>query len=63
MATRFNDWVTTRIHEFGFTEGQDFSTFTENPVKGRPSKEYALTLDMAKELSMVERTEKGKSSV
>lgn len=62
VATRFNDWVTTRIADFGFVENQDFTTFTENPVKGRPSKEYALTIDMAKELSMVERNEKGKQA-
>lgn len=62
VATRFNDWITARIHDFGFVENQDFVTFTENPVKGRPSKEYALSLDMAKELSMVERNEKGKQA-
>lgn len=39
----------------------------ENPKNpknkgGRPTKEYFLTLDMAKELSMVERNEKGKQA-
>ncbi|MFC4624233.1 antA/AntB antirepressor family protein [Daeguia caeni] len=62
VSTRFNDWITARIRDFGFAENQDFVTFTENPVKGRPSKEYALSLDMAKELSMVERNEKGKQA-
>ncbi len=37
-------------------------TFTENLVSGGKRKEYALTLDMAKELSMVERNEKGKQA-
>ena len=37
-------------------------TFTENAVKGRPTIEYAITLEMAKELSMVERNEKGKQA-
>lgn len=62
VSTRFNDWIVSRINDFGFVEDQDFTTFTENPVKGRPAKEYALSLDMAKELSMVERNEKGKQA-
>lgn len=62
VATRFNDWISARIKEYQFVENQDFATFTENPVKGRPAKEYAITLDMAKELSMVERNAKGKEA-
>lgn len=62
VSSRFNDWITNRISDFNFAENQDFVTFTENLVKGRPAKEYALTLDMAKELSMVERNEKGKQA-
>lgn len=46
--------------KYANSELQDFVTFTENSVKGRPAKEYALTLDMAKELSMVERNDKGR---
>ncbi len=34
----------------------------KNPKGGRPTKDYYLTLDMAKELSMVERTPKGKEA-
>ena len=65
VQTRFNDWIAARINEYGFIENQDFVSFTENPVKiqrGRPSKEYHITLDMAKELAMVERNEKGKQA-
>ena len=61
VATRFNDWISTRIKEYDFIDNQDFVCFTENSVKpkgGRPSQEYYITLDMAKELSMVERNEK-----
>ena len=39
--------------------------FTENLVKigrGRPSTEYHITLDMAKELAMVERNEQGRAA-
>ena len=65
VRTRFNDWIAARINEYGFVENQDFVSFTENAVKmqkGRPSKEYQISLDMAKELAMVERNEKGKQA-
>lgn len=60
VVTRFNDWITARIEEFEFSEGVDFVSFTENLVSGGKRKEYAITLDMGKELGMVERTPKGK---
>ena len=65
ISTRFNDWISTRIKEYDFIDNQDFVCFTENSVKpkgGRPSQEYYITLDMAKELSMVERNEKGRQA-
>jgi len=65
VESRFNDWIAIRISEYDFVENQDFISFTENSVKpqgGRPSKEYHITLDMAKELSMVERNAKGKQA-
>jgi anti-repressor protein len=46
-------------------EGEDFEVFAktgENPQGGRPAKEYVISLDMAKELAMVERNEKGKQA-
>lgn len=65
VGKHFGTWITDRIEQFGFVENQDFVVLPEigkNPSGGRPSKEYALTLDMAKELSMVERNEKGKQA-
>lgn len=63
VKARFNDWVARRIAEYGFAEGQDFySELSKTPNGGRSSKEYHLSLDMAKELSMVERNEKGKQA-
>ena len=60
VKSRFNDWINNRIEEYEFIENQDFVTFTKNLVKGRPSIEYHISLDMAKELSMVERNAQGK---
>jgi len=62
VGTAFKDWIARRIEDFGFLEGQDFSSFLSESTGGRPSKDYLLSLDMAKELSMVERTDKGKQA-
>lgn len=59
----FAAWITGRIEEYKFNENKDFIVFTEmgkNPLGGRPSKEYRLSLDMGKELAMVENNEEGR---
>ncbi len=58
----FAHWIKDCISQFGFVENQDFSTFWENSQKGRPRKEYVVTISMAKELCMVERNAKGKEA-
>lgn len=61
----FSNWIKARIQKYGFVENQDFEvfhSFMENPNGGRPLTEYALTIDCAKELSMVEGNEKGKEA-
>jgi len=61
----FGAWINERIEAYEFQEHRDFEVFSEsgnNPQGGRPAKEYLLTLDMAKELAMVERNEKGKQA-
>ncbi len=60
---KFSAWIKQRIEQYGFEEGQDFQRFSvipEKPRGGRPSSEYHLALDMAKELSMVENNEQGR---
>ena len=62
---QFADWISERIQKYGFVENQDFVIFSQNcekPKGGRPAKEFALTLDMAKELAMVENNNKGKQA-
>jgi len=59
----FSTWIKDRIFQYNFIENQDFVVFPGIGEKGgRPSIEYHLTIDMAKELSMVERNEKGKQA-
>ena len=56
----FANWIKNRIEKYGFTENQDFLTvLSKTPNGGRPSQEYFITLDMAKQLAMVENNEKG----
>jgi phage anti-repressor protein/phage antirepressor YoqD-like protein len=66
----FSNWVKDRIDAFGFVEGQDFviveglisPNLATSKSRARTTKEYYLSIDMAKELSMVERNEKGKQA-
>lgn len=61
-ATDFNHWIARRIEEYGFEEGKDFWSFLAESTGGRPPKEYTISLNMAKELAMVERNAKGKQA-
>ncbi|EDZ9929764.1 phage antirepressor Ant [Salmonella enterica] len=63
VGKRFASWITERLTEYKFVENQDYISFSQNrekPQGGRPTKDYHLTLDTAKELAMVERNEKGR---
>ena len=62
VSTAFKDWVSRRIKDYDFIENLDFCSFLSESSGGRPSKEYYITLDMAKELAMVERNDKGKQA-
>ena len=62
VGTAFKDWIARRIDTYDFLEGQDFCSFLSESIGGRPAREYALSLAMAKELAMVERGEKGKQA-
>ncbi|WP_208434528.1 antA/AntB antirepressor family protein [Bartonella taylorii] len=64
IGKRFATWITNRINQYEFEEGKDFILTLPKIGKRKNviSKEYHLTLDMAKELSMVERNEKGRQA-
>lgn len=62
VATPFRDWVSRRIETYGFLEGEDFHAELRGSPGGRPSREYAISLGMAKELAMVERGDKGRQA-
>lgn len=59
----FSTWIKGRIEQYGFIQGIDFiqyHNFVESNSRARI--DYIISLDMAKELSMVERNEKGKQA-
>lgn len=64
IDTRYNDWF-LRMCEYGFAEKVDYQEVLlkneQNPSGGRPAKNHMLTLSMAKELCMIQRTEMGRT--
>lgn len=64
----FSNWMKGRIEQYGFVENQDFvcspilASKERSGRGGSNRKEYAISLDMAKELAMVERNDKGKQA-
>ena len=56
---QFTDWIKQRISQYGFIENEDFSISQICEKGGRPRTDYIITVDMAKQLSMVENNEKG----
>jgi anti-repressor protein len=59
VATRYNDWF-ARIRLLGFVEGKDFYANSCNNTGGRPSIDHEITIAMAKELCMLQRSAAGR---
>ena len=71
-GARFNDWIRRRILEYDFIKNEDFlllkNEYLQNQALTKKQKQalnfrldYFLTLDMAKELAMLENNETGRS--
>lgn len=60
---RYYDWINYRIKEYGFKESEDFFMLkkVQHIGPGKPSNTFYLTLDMAKELAMLEKNETGRA--
>lgn len=61
----FPYWMKTRIEQYGFVENIDFEAqnkiiHCENGIGSSRKTEYMLSIEMAKELCMLERNEKGR---
>lgn len=62
IKTAYKDWF-PRMCEYGFTEGTDYCSFLSDRSDGKagkPKTDHQLTLEMAKEICMIQRSEKGK---
>lgn len=62
VKSRFNDWIKNRIEKYGFKENIDYTKILVQCIRGQNEYDFALVLDMAKELSMVENNEKGRQA-
>ena len=66
IGTRYDTWF-ERMCEYGFSENEDFKIITEKVHAQKRARTYEqenhkLTLDMAKEICMIQRSEKGKKA-
>lgn len=65
IGTRYNDWF-ERMKSYGFEENEDFFELTQKRVTshGRvhDMTDHVLKVDMAKEISMIQRNDKGKQA-
>ena len=67
VKTRYNDWIASML-SYGFVENSDFVLVTEKKVTNNPKNpfteitDHAMTLDMAKEICMLQRNERGKQA-
>jgi len=68
VGTQFKDWF-PRMCEYGFTEGADFNLLKIERVQNEGNRlvtrkvdDAALSIDMAKEICMIQRTERGKQA-
>lgn len=61
IATRFNDWIENRIKKYEFIEDYDYTKILVRNSRGRKY-DYAVNLDVAKELSMVENNSRGREA-
>lgn len=61
VKTKFADWIKRAISKYDFAENEDF-TILKNGNGANAFIDYVVTLDMAKELAMLENNPKGKET-
>lgn len=62
IQERYSKWF-DRMKEYGFTESVDYTPYQMvHPQNGQTISDHQLTIDMAKEICMLQRNEKGKEA-
>lgn len=61
VKSNYSTWF-ERMAEYGFVNGNDFIPFLKESIGGRPAQDHHIKLDMAKEIAMIQRTDKGKEA-
>lgn len=65
VGSRYNDWF-NRMIGYGFVENEDFISITQKKVTAQGNEteyiNHVIKLDMAKEIAMIQRNEKGKQA-
>lgn len=59
IRSAYMDWF-PRMCEYGFSDGADFISILRESTGGRPSMDHQLSIEMAKEICMIQRTDIGK---
>ena len=62
IRSKFATWITNRISKYNFQENLDFLSVSKILENGGKMIEYFITIDMAKELAMVENNDKGREA-
>ncbi len=62
VKTAYKDWF-PRMTEYGFVEGQDFCSNLSESTGGRRAVDHIIKLDMAKEIAMIQRTDRGNQAL
>lgn len=61
VKSNYRDWVKNRFNDCDAVENEDYQSFAKILAKGgRPQKDHIIALDIAKEMAMLERNDKGK---
>jgi phage anti-repressor protein len=63
VQSHFKDWIRRRIEQYGFEKGLDYRSNLSVRSDGKPGRmatDYLLTVDMCKELAMLEENEVGR---
>jgi phage anti-repressor protein len=61
VDSKYTTWF-ERMCEYGFVERADFFPKMGKSIGGRPAVNHSMTIDMAKEISMIQRNERGKQA-